>query len=210
MYDNAGDANRYLSGTVAYWDGDPVYIFEVTNRQNDAGRRIIMAYVCKIPMGGQLEFWIDINDAKFNCMKYQLGYCNSKEYGAIYVSRRPARIQSQGICGANLSAKGLADGLRGRDIFGHLTRDPGFVDMLTGKYPTADEARKMLEANPKIKAVAFSPTLCFKRHPRFSNLLFLGYKGDDVAYSDSGEFTLPEEYHYLRETCQPKGCLKAA
>lgn len=210
MYDNANDANRYLAGTIAYWDNEPVYVSSVERRRSPEGPYALMALVTNLPIKLGGEFYINISDPRFNCMKYQLGYCNTREHGAVYITRRPARIQSQGICGANLSVRGHVGGIRDRDLFPTLIRDAGFVSMLKGEYPSVDEARKLLHENRNLNSVAFEKNLGFKRHKRFSNLLFLIYKGDDVAYSDSGEFTLPEEFRYLYEVCQSKGCIKAA
>lgn len=204
MYDNAQDANRYLSNTVCYWAGEPVYVAECRASRND--RNAIEAYVYKLPYGFSEGFYCNIGDERFNAFKFRLGYINHNN-NVVYMSRRPARIQSQGLCSNNVNIRGSLNG-RHRDDFNDLVRSKGLTDMLMGKYPTLDEARKTLLEKSDVRAVAFSREFAIKRHPQFKNLFFLSYKGEDVSYSDTAEFSLPEEYKYLNEISSQKGCLK--
>lgn len=207
MYDNAQDAQRYLGGTVVYWKGEPHYVDECR------GLRDGTIEACLSPLPGPnhvAAIRVNIADPDFNCMKYKLGYVNMRGGTVAYVSRRPARIQSQGLCGANLSVLIQNNPhMGGRAGFANLIGDPGFVDTLKGKYPSIKEARERLLSDKTVRAVAFDPRFCIKRHRQFNNLFFLNYKGDDVAYSDCAEFSLPSEFQYLFETCSEKGCLKA-
>lgn len=209
MYDNHQDANRYLANTVCYWDGVPIYVAECRAGRND--RNIIEAYAYKLPYGFHDGEYFNIGDERFNAFKYKLGYINTGN-GVVYMARRPARIQSQGLCANNVNIRGMsvgAGGARYRDDFNDLVRGDGFKDMLLGKYPSMAEARKILLEKPNIRAVAFSREFAIKRHPQFKNLFFLSYKGEDISYSETSEFSLPEEYKYLKEISTQKGCLKA-
>lgn len=208
LYDNLRDARQYLEGTVAYWEGDPVYVGGV---EQGAGKSL-SAFVYRLPYRATDAFHVDISDERFNCFKYKLGYVNKADGEVFYVSRRPSRGVAQGICGNNLSIRNIdgQDQGRIRDEFVRLIKDTGFRDALMGKYPTVAEAREQLVANPKLRAVAFNKYFCLKRHPNFTNLFFLGYKGEEIAFSATQEFTLPTELSYLKEVCTPSGIVKAA
>jgi hypothetical protein len=206
MYDNAPDANRYLANTICYWRGEPVMVSGV-----DAGYQAI-GYKLPYPRGRNPEvIRFDVRDEAFNATDYRLGYINTAEAGAIFATRRPARIQSQGLCGANMSFKQrVGRDVRPRDILRDLVYDAGLRDMLMGRYPTVEEARQKLRDNPNIMSVAFDRLFAIRRHEQFNNLFFLEYRGNDVAHSQEVQFVLPDEFTYLTESCQPKGCLKAA
>lgn len=212
MYDNANDAYRYLQGTVVYWNGTPVYVSDVQTID-----RVIKALVRPIPIRGGRgdEEWVSIDDPNFNCMKYNLGYVNLVNGTVAYVTRRPARAQAQGLASQNVSVQyshGIDQRHWGRaDIWADLVRNqPGLGECLMGKYPSLDEARAKLMADKTVKAVAFDRYFAIKRHSEFSNLFFLNYKGEDISWSDSSEFSLPDGYKHLMEMCNEKGCLKAA
>lgn len=183
------------------FDGKPVYVSEC--RRNGLNRGIdVVTY--PIPYTGlDAPIVFDVSDDRFNAMKFKLGYMN---YGndAIYLSRRPSRIQSQGLCSSNVTIRGNGV-LGGRNGFSLLIREQGMADMMTENYPSPDKARKILTERPNVRAVAISRDIALKRHRTFKNLFFLAYKGEDVAYSDNPTFKLPEEYSYLNEICKKRG-----
>ena len=184
------------------FDGKPVYVMEC--RRGQVNRNGIEALAYPIPYTGYDDvIVIDLADDRFNAMKFKLGYMQYGN-GVVYLSRRPSRIQSQGLCGSNVTVRGSRD-LNGRVGFSLVIREKGFSDMMTGEYKTPDEARKMLIENAQLRAVPISRDIALKRHHTFNNLFFLAYKGEDVAYSDNPTFKLPEEYSYLNEICKKRG-----
>ena len=202
MFDNARDANQYLNNTVCYWNGDPIYIERVDGD--------FMASGYMLPLTGQTaRSQYDVRDPAFNCREYRLGYMNSERLGqAVFLSRRPVRGVSQGICDNNISFIGVNG--RGREMsVGNAIRDQGFVDMLTGRYPSRDEVIAKFE-DVKIPSVALSSCVALKRHGVLTNLHFLEYKGREISFSETPEFHLPTEFEYLREICGPTGVLRAA
>jgi len=208
MYDNQNDAMRYLGGTVCYWQGEPFYVDEIGLAPDGQGFQAIGRY---LPLNLDRPARAPIADPGFNAFRYQLGYCNQGNGRASYITRRPARIQSQGIVAPNLAVnRGNGTMIANREDMRQWVNDPGFVSMLKGEYPTLEEARKKLMEDKGVKSVAFDKHICLRRHDSFSNLFYLSYKGEDVSWSDDGAFVLPDEFTYLTESCQPKGCLKAA
>jgi len=207
MYDNINDAARYLNGTICYWKGEPFYVDEMANDVEGG----LEAIGRTLPLQRGNAVRANIASPDFNAFKYQLGYCNRANGKAAYITRRPARIQSQGLVPSNLAVN-FGDGTRfaSRDDLRNWVSDPGFVDMLKGVYPTMEEARAKMMADKTIKSVAFDKHICLRRHESFTNLFYLSYKGEDISWSDDGAFALPDEYKYLTESCQPKGCLKVA
>lgn len=208
MYDNLQDAARYLNGTICYWQGEPFYVDEISLA---ADGRAFQAVGRSLPLNVGNHVSANIADPGFNAFKYQLGYCNQRKGQAIYITRRPARIQSQGLISANLAVNpGSGTRFASRDDMRNWVNDAGFVSMLKGEYPTMEEARAKMMADKDLKSIAFDKHICLRRHDSFSNLFYLSYKGEDISWSEDGAFVLPDEYTYLTESCQPKGCLKAA
>lgn len=207
MYDNIQDAARYLNGSICYWNGQPFLVDEMSH-DPDGG---IIANGRTLPLNRADIVRAPIKDAGFNAFKYQLGYCNRRNGQADYITRRPARIQSQGLVSSNLAVNnGTGTRFSNRDDLRSWANDEGFVAMLRGEYPTMEEVRLKMIEDKSIKAMAFDKHICLRRHDNFSNLFYLSYKGEDISWSADGAFVLPDEYNYLTESCQPKGCLKAA
>jgi hypothetical protein len=203
MFDNARDANQYLANTVCYWDGTPVYIERV--------RDDFMASGYKLPLTNTTEREaFNVLAPEFNCRNYNLGYMNSTKLGrAVFVSRRPVRGVSQGICDNNLQFS--VNGAPARHIMGINTamRDRGFTAMLQRRYPTREEALAQF-SKPNVPSVAVSPWVAIKKHDTLTNLRFLEYRGREISFSETHEFVLPTEFEYLREICGPTGVLRAA
>lgn len=202
MFDNARDANQYLSGTVCYWDGNPIYVDHVDGAFNAIGYNLPMKARGENPL-----IRADVRDRRFNCREFNLGYVNLQSYGqAFYMSRVPHRGVQQGLCDANVMFEGRPkDPAKPPPRLRNILTDPGFAAMLRGTYPTPAEAADQLG---KSHSVAFSAELCVKKHPRFSNLRFLEYRGREVSFSETLTFKLPDEFRYLQESCEPHGVLE--
>lgn len=200
MFDNMDDCRRYLNGSVCFINDEPVYV---------SGFDRWSAVCYNLPLGDKTTMQ-DVRDSAFRASKYKLGYVNRANGDVFYTERWPARIQAQGLCAANLAV--VVNGetrMMGRAMFDRdCLRDKGFRDMLCGKYPSIDEARKMLLGNKGARAVAFGPHHAIRRHEQFSNLYFLEYKGRPISHSQTGEFSLCEEFQYLEEVCSRAQCLE--
>ena len=202
MFDNVRDAHQYLNNTVCYWNGEPIYIERVGEGFMASG------YNLPLTPGMDRSFY-DVRDPAFNCREYRIGYMNSERLGyAIFLSRRPVRGVSQGLCETNLSFLGANGRIREMSI-ANAIRDQGFVDMLQGRYPSRAEVLKKFE-DVETPSVALSPYVALKRHDVLTNLHFLEYKGREISFSETPEFQLPTEFEYLREICGPTGVLRAA
>jgi hypothetical protein len=202
MFDNARDANQYLSNTVCYWNGAPFYVESVNPEMEARG------YLLPIN-NASLRMSVDVRDVRFNCREFKLGYVNTAWGFASYVSRVPVRGLSQGIGDNNLRFEGNGVDAAGRhqDVFvQNLLRDQGFADMLNGVYPDRAEVERRL-ADPAVLSVAVSPWVSIKKHTQFRNLFYLEYKGREIAWSETDRFALPPEFNYLREIIQPTGTL---
>lgn len=208
MYDNAGDAGRYLAGTVCTWDGRPVYVSDVRNGE---ARGSITARIHYLPYAMSPEFWVDIADPRFNATQFRLGYMNCGDGRARFVSRTPARIQSQGLCQGNTRFRGAPEGIAPSFGFKQAIREQGWVDMMTGVYPSMEGAQDRLANDARCASVGISRDFAVVRHPKFKKLFFLEYRGREIAFSDVPvSFTLPEEYRFLKEVCEPLGVTKVA
>lgn len=204
MFDNAADANAYLRRNVIMWDGQPAYVHEV----HASAKGGIEASIQLLPLtdARKLET-VDIADKRFNCRLYNLGYMLTENGRLFYVSRLPSREMPQGLAQGNLK---FVSTNRNRIDFGNALYDKGFRDMLMGNYMSPKDTLKTLTDNKAATGVCVSPVLAVTRHAKFKDLLFLEYKGKEVSFSQTLEFSLPSEFKHLAEVCQPTGLLKAA
>lgn len=203
LYENSQDAHRYLSGTVCAWEGVPVYVHEVN--------RNFEAFVSPLPLGSAIERYVDTRSPNFNCTRFRTGFVNDRNGRTCsYLYRAPSRTTAQGLSAQNSRVKIPGNPERfgiARDMFHEFVRSPTFADALMGTYPSkADVIREMM-ADRRIISRAFSRDFCIRRHPDFSNLFYLNYRGDDVAWGEGARFALPKEYTYLNEVCDKQGAL---
>ena len=207
MYDNARDTRAYLEGSCIIYNGTMHYVAGV---RGDQPRIRLTLYPVPFDWTGArlpVIAEVDLNDPGLNVFKIKLGYVNTARYGAVYISRKPSRITTQGLCASNLNFRSNSQMLRNdaqRTILAYIVDDLGLNVLCTGAYPTFDEAMDQLERNPQIQSVAFDRDLAVCRHTSFKNLFFLSYKGEDVAFTSNGEFALPSEFKYLNDVCSLK------
>ncbi len=207
MFDNAQDANAYLRRTVCMWGNQPIWVHSVAAAPDGK----IVASACKLPLqqdhNDKYDSY-DIHDPKFNCRLFSLGYMTSSKGALFYVSRTPSREQPQGLSQSNTRFQRTGDinGI-GMNLGGALY-EPGFVDMLMGRYADPMEAVKRLQSEPKLVGTCIGPFLAVTRHHKFKDLFFLEYKGREVSFSQTLEFNLPTEFKHLLEVCQPSGLVK--
>ena len=203
IFDNAGDADRFLSGCLCFWRGEPVYIDHVNGDFKAMAMSLPLELGKSDPYGGLTykTMEIDIRESDFNCRNYTLGYANIPE-GAAYFSRTPSRTNPQGLCNQNM----LRDGQGDRHVnFLNLVGTQEFRDMLVGKYPTYEEVVAKVLGDRKVPIYAFTRQLAVGRHTDIPELLMLYYKGVAVGWGTSSVFTVSKMFTHLKEVMQEHG-----
>lgn len=199
-YENAADANQHLHHTVIMYDDRPVWVEDVfSNDRND-----ILCTLNFLPRVRD-PFSVSVFDPKLDArgMGQRLGYMNYfNQNGVVFLSRIPSRQYKQGLSRGNVAATYDSQGRRTFD-FSLYSRRPEFVDMLTGTYPTFEEACRRLEAEPNIAAIAFHREFALQRDELGYYLLL--FKGTKVAWGDPKSFKLPSHFIYLKEVLQKNG-----
>lgn len=121
-----------------------------------------------------------VKDFEFD--QYKLGYFNSKDV-CLYVTRRLG--YSSNALGIGMNSITIPRGLI-------AYKEPGFIDMLNGVYPTANEALNIvgIRMPEKMIAKAFSTKACFIR--KSLSVAALYYMGEQV-----GEILLKREVGFV-------------
>lgn len=200
-YENGADANQQIGGCVVMYDDKPVLVSECFDRDAD-----ILANISFLPHRRDL-LTISLFDPKFDAksMGRRLGYVNTfGEFGAYFLTRIPSRQYKQGLHANNVN---VPDPIRRQWNFNHIRIRPEFTDTLMGVYPTFEEARTRLMANPDIKSIAFSRYFAIERDELGFFLVF--YRGDRVAWGEPNSFKIPSHYDYLKEVMQENGVVVA-
>jgi len=216
-YEDVNHAKMRLRNTVVLYKGDPVLIQDVQNGPNKDD--ILRVLFQELPLNGKKAgknpFKDDpfeagaaklmedqmrkyISSKHFDIAPFKLGYVNRPGHGAFYCTRLPNRVQKQGLCAENFSAK---------DNYGAVVNFPAFlacketVDMVKGNYPSFDQAVRALD---KELSVAFTRDFCLMKDDVIADLIFLYHKGSKVGmYTRNGkEVMLGKKFNCLRESLQ--------
>lgn len=134
---NHRDMARRLHNVVGIFDGEPIYI------KSDDGLPLNSVWAYPLYEGGEGKI-IETTDKRLNVSTYNLGYLNDEAMiRAVYISRRPTRNQTQGLCTYN------------SDLSPRLLRSTSLYKLLTNNFPSYDKAVDMLY-NDSWSSVAFS------------------------------------------------------
>jgi hypothetical protein len=202
MYDTQAFASSRLLETVIFYKGSPYYVSNIGPDLTISALALPdLKTSSKIPM----------KDPDLNVSKFQLGYMNQASRGGRpvtgYFSRMPVRKTKQGLSYENTSFIPLSGDRRPTTKFpyswGEFIGTQGFVDGLSGRFPSKEEALAGI-ALGKYIGQAFSRSFAFEMSSL--GLIFLHYKGNPIAYSEDGDlFRAKKRYHYLREVMLDAG-----
>lgn len=192
-YENAHDAQMRLRGTVVLYEGSPVYIREIREGDGDSILRVMFDHlpitVKGVETAAKRKF---ISSKNFDIAPFKLGYVNAPT-GAFYCTRFPNRVQKQGLCSENFSAKTN----NGKDIsFGTFTTTKEVVAMVNGDYPTFDVALRALGKSP---AVAFSRDFCVQKDEILDELVHIYHRGEKVGARLNNSVVLGKKFQCLKE-----------
>lgn len=206
MYDTVEEARMRLAGTIIFYRGEPRYTRDCSSGLNGE----IILQLDSIPnMNGGIA--INIRDPDLNMREFRnsVGYMNNVTldggvtYSAHYVMRMPIRGDGfkQGLHSSNLVFPRINGNRQG---WNRSLQAPAFKDMLSGIYPTLEECKQILDANPRQNSVAFNRTFALAKDHELG-FYILHYKGRRVASGDVDALVLPSHNWYLNEVLQSSG-----
>jgi hypothetical protein len=198
-----------LSGTVVLYDGKPVYIREVGALRDAAEGKngdIYRVYIKELPIksGDDRDYERKfISSKKFDLAPFPMGFMNH-EGKAVYLSRAPRRQQKQGLSEQTLSCYNVGEAAAGNVLrFANLTSNQAFVDCVMNKYPTVQEATRMVEQGAD--SAAFSRCFAIARDKSLPELIYLYHKNDKVGFIMDGTLKLSAKGRCLRESLNEVG-----
>ena len=207
-YESIGDAQMRLNSTVVLYDGEPVYIREIGVRDaGDPKDDVFRVYAETLPRTGREK--VDtmrkyISSKKFDMAPFPMGFMNHKGY-AYYCSRLPRRQQKQGLSENTFSCCPVAFQHEvGSVSFGTATQLQPFVDMVKGRYPTMEEALRLLSSE-EAKSVGFSRTYALIRDLELDGLIYLYHKQEKVGFILDGALKLSKSAVCLKESLREVG-----
>jgi hypothetical protein len=183
-------ANAKLSDSIVSFNGHPVYV-ERVDEEGD---------VRYTPLGSN-DRPLTARLKDFDLTPLPLGNINLNRGMVSYAARYPVRGWKQGLRMGSIYF--LTNSTEGRRINPH---DTGFVNCLTGNYPTMKSCIESLVCE-EAQQIAFSRE--FFLHPfDKTGMSLLGYKNIIVGVGrlteakDNLLFTLNEKYKFLQETLE--------
>ncbi len=206
MYDTVEEARMRLTGTIVFFRGEPRYVRECVA---GAGGDVILQLDTLPDLRNGIT--ASIRDPELNMREYRqsVGYMNNvtvdggATYNAHYVMRMPIRGDGykQGLHQSNLIFPRIhGERMRWQSA---ISGAP-FKDMLTGVYPTIEQAKELLENRPEQRSVAFSRVFAISRDPELG-FYILHYKGRRVAHGELEHLILPSHNYYLSEVLADSG-----
>lgn len=209
-YENVGDAQMRLQGSVVLYDGEPVYIREVTQvGAGDPKGDVFRVYAEPLPLTSRErnredEFRKFISSKKFDMAPFPMGFMNWNG-DAVYIHRRARRQQRQGFSEGTFGADFVSQNPNGTGInFGTCVKSKEFVDCIKGKYPSVSDATKII-MNDKARSVAFSRTFALVRDLELVDLIYLYHKQEKVGFITGDALKLSKVGQCLKESLREVG-----
>lgn len=192
-FDNLNDAQSKIMGCFAYYDGKAITVKNVWEDVDKAHKNLIY-YASGIPLIGRAAFpAIEIEDPKFNCSDFNIGYANAHGV-CVWFFRNPVKQYSQGLKYNQISAKCTNQQAAGIE-FKH---GKPIGEMLEGIYPDFKKAAKFLNAG-EAQMMAFNKNFAMSRDKVHKDFI-LEYKGQHIGFTaDLKSFNLLEQHEHLLE-----------
>jgi hypothetical protein len=204
-YETTKEVKFRLEGTVVLYDGAPVLISRVNIPDDEDKKEIARVFFYELPYGGRenggKETRKYLSSKKFDLAPFKMGYFNHGGE-AICASRVPIRQNQQGLSANTCSLTNIRGNKSGNLHFNMMIGSKGFVDMVSGKFPTFTEAGEML-GNKDNSSVAVSRSFAFLIDHDLEALLLM-HKGIRCGIAVRGQkaLNLPPKFHFLREEAE--------
>jgi hypothetical protein len=207
-YENLGDAQMRLQGTIVLYDGEPVYITDVREvGPGDPKGDIFRVYASPLPYDPGIrraeEMRKFISSKKFDLAPFPMGFMNFQG-NVFYCTRLARRQQRQGLSAGTLSALPVGNPTVGAHRFETLISVPEFLDCIKGRYPTVAEATRQIE-EAGATGIAFSRSFCLVKDNDIPELIYLFHKKEKVGFIMEGRLMLSKKGKCLKESLNEVG-----
>lgn len=205
-YETTEEVKFRLEGTVVKYEDRLVYITNVNvpDREEDGKKEVARVFFKELPLAPNApnvrKF---LSSRNFDLTPFPMGYINHQGE-AVFVSRAPVRQNKQGLSRGNTQftfpdAKNRVDNKRRNIDFEDLITSQAFVDMYNNKYPSFQEAGKMLDGK-NCKSVAIGRKFVLSIDDELE-LLLLYHEGVKCAVAFKGDkaLRLPPRFKFLKE-----------
>ena len=202
VYDTLEQARMRLRQAVITYRDQAVFVFEV---QQPSPKSPIQLSLRPYPLDVHSskrppDLVVDIDDPDLNFRIFRVGYINDRRSkNTAFLTRHTRRQQTQGLSVPHLT---------GGEMLDHLAfNSKEFEDMLFGRYPTVDEALRMIN-DDQWMAVGISHNFALARDMDIKLLRSLLYRGRRVGVSlgsKFSEFLVDKKDEYLKEVLQDAG-----
>ena len=190
IVDNAGDARRIYQNSVIVIDKAPVLITDVRDDLILRG----------VNIRNQALVSMDVNDPRVDPKPVKTGFVNGLG-NSVYVTRRTARLSSQGLTADNMRVRVLVE----RGAYEVLQREvlnlnsTHLADMIYGIYPSYEESLGIVE-NDLVQISAFG------RNQAVDCRGNIYYRNDVVgrANKDNGTIVIFKEYSHYKWVFEQK------
>ena len=206
-YETVEEASMRLTGSVVLYDGDPVYVTNVTgvdNMEEGGGKDIFRVYATPLPFNIERDV-VDkqirkyISSKKFNLSAFKLGYCNLGTGKAVFLSRVAMRQNRQGLTGDTLCIRSIS-GHNPMDVgFKELVASKGFVSCIKGIYPNYKEFDHE-EKVEGLTSLALSRNIALQKDEDGLGLIYAYHRGVKCGYvKDGGRLFISNKFKFLKE-----------
>lgn len=162
VYMNTEDTNMRLDSSIVRYKGNPYWAQATGNKA-----RINLCSLVKENEGSPI-YEIDANDPDLDVSSIEIGYCNHKSLGTVFITRAPYRKQKQGLSSVN-TLWTTVGGSNLKSLTATQFFDEGIIDAILGNYPSVKTAVKSLgNSFGDWKAEAISSSFCLFADPKGS------------------------------------------
>lgn len=180
LYDNIDDATSKLTGTIVYYDNQPVVVKQVGWDENDPNyvkNASFCLYLTKSLASHRGSYnVVPLRDPKLNYTRYNLGYANYNGT-PVWWYRIPVKQYRQGLKNDQVANKCATPFFEAP-----FTPTKALEAMLKVEYPSLREAIELVQENPD-DGYAFHPDVAV-RWDKIHEDILIEYKGAVIGCTD--------------------------
>jgi hypothetical protein len=190
-------AYDYMAGTIVRVGGEPVYVQEVRDPNENSKFQMIYRHLDRngsFDKIGLMDDAVDLNPVPLGMLSIDQ---TSLEYGARVswmLQRTPSRRWKVGLCSQNMQPFYPYPDYNNWDFNqGYIMNSPELVRTVRGEYPSFGEAAKLAQSYPQ-RCIAFSRRFCV-----FDSSLLYKTLGSPIGDIIKGQAVLRDDYLYLSQ-----------
>lgn len=218
FYENIAEALLRLKQSIVLYDGEPFYIWTVTDHKGDGVFRVYMTPLEKVhsvagiipagnqvphghaAAGGLMDSFVEtkpelvirkmMNSSLFNKFRpFPLGMCN-QGLNAFYVARQPARPKTEQGLTSSMLYTSMISPMPAKKAFNPIDMyTESFRDCIIGKHPSPKMVlENLLSSKYENESVAFHREFALCKGP--IDLIFLAYRDEIIGVLPKANFDL--------------------